>query len=54
MNQPLGNKVGHSLEIIESIETLKGKGPEDLTELSIKLSAYMILQAEKASDMILQ
>jgi len=42
MNQPLGNAVGHSNEIIESIETLKGKGPKDLTDLSIILAAHMI------------
>jgi pyrimidine-nucleoside phosphorylase len=42
MNQPLGNMVGHSNEIIESIETLKGRGPEDLSELSLVLAAHMI------------
>ncbi len=42
MNQPLGNAVGHSNEIIESIETLKGNGPKDLTDLSIALAAHMI------------
>lgn len=42
MNQPLGNEVGHSNEIIESIETLKGKGPKDLTDLSVALAAHMI------------
>jgi pyrimidine-nucleoside phosphorylase len=42
MNQPLGNEVGHSNEIIESIETLKGNGPKDLTDLSIELAAHMI------------
>lgn len=42
MNQPLGKAVGHSNEIIESIETLKGKGPKDLTDLSIALAAHMI------------
>jgi pyrimidine-nucleoside phosphorylase len=42
MNQPLGNEVGHSNEIIESIETLKGRGPKDLTDLSIALAAHMI------------
>lgn len=45
MNQPLGQAVGHSHEIIESIECLKGNGPEDLMELSIELAAYMILLA---------
>lgn len=42
MNQPLGNEVGHSNEIIESIETLKGRGPKDLTEISLALAAHMI------------
>jgi len=42
MNQPLGLAVGHSNEIIESIETLKGRGPKDLTELSLSLAAHMI------------
>lgn len=42
MNQPLGRKVGHTLEIIESIEVLKGQGPKDLTEISIQLAAHMI------------
>ena len=42
MNQPLGNEVGHSNEIIESIETLKGNGPKDLTDLSLALAAHMI------------
>lgn len=42
MNQPLGNEVGHSNEIIESIEVLKGRGPKDLTDLSLALAAHMI------------
>lgn len=42
MSQPLGNKVGNSLEIIESIDTLKMNGPSDLTELSLALAANMI------------
>jgi pyrimidine-nucleoside phosphorylase len=42
MNQPLGLEVGHSNELIESIETLKGRGPADLTDLSLKLAAHMI------------
>jgi pyrimidine-nucleoside phosphorylase len=42
MDAPLGRYVGNSLEVIESIETLKGKGPPDLTELSVKLAARMV------------
>jgi pyrimidine-nucleoside phosphorylase len=42
MNQPLGHEIGHSNEIIESIETLKGRGPKDLTDLSLALAAHMI------------
>lgn len=56
MNQPLGNEVGHSNEMIESIETLKGKGPRDLTELSLSLAAHMIHIAgvEKTFDQSLR
>jgi pyrimidine-nucleoside phosphorylase len=42
MSQPLGLTVGNSLEIIECIETLKGKGPKDLTDLSVHLAGGMI------------
>lgn len=51
MNQPLGNYVGNSLEIIESIETLKGKGPKDLTQLSLELAGAMIYLAGKAKSL---
>jgi pyrimidine-nucleoside phosphorylase len=42
MNQPLGNSVGTSLEIKEAIELLKGKGPEDLKELILKLGMEIV------------
>ena len=45
MNQPLGNAVGNSLEVVEALDTLKGKGPEDLTHLSVELASYMIVAA---------
>jgi pyrimidine-nucleoside phosphorylase len=50
MNQPLGKAVGNSLEVIEAIETLKGKGPSDITELSLVLSGVMIYAGGKAGS----
>jgi len=45
MGQPLGNEVGHVLEIQESVRTLKGEGPKDLTDLSVELAAHMAVLA---------
>jgi pyrimidine-nucleoside phosphorylase len=47
MDQPLGRTAGHSNEVIECIEVLKGGGPADLRELSIELSAWMFYLGEK-------
>lgn len=49
MDRPLGNAIGNSLEVVEAIETLKGNGPEDLTELCIALAAHILHLAEKGS-----
>ena len=48
MDAPLGRAVGNAIEVVEAIETLRGQGPRDLTELSVILAARMVLMAERA------
>lgn len=45
MDIPLGHNIGNTLEIIEVVETLKGHGPEDLTEVCIELAANLVTMA---------
>ena len=49
MDEPLGYAIGNSLEVIESINTLKGNGPKDLTNLVIELASYMVSMAKNIS-----
>lgn len=51
MDRPLGHAIGNALEVVEVCETLKGRGPEDLTAECIELAANMIYLGEKAEDM---
>jgi pyrimidine-nucleoside phosphorylase len=50
MDQPLGNKIGNSLEVEECIAILRGEGPQDLRELCIELAAWMFLLGDKTAD----
>jgi pyrimidine-nucleoside phosphorylase len=50
MDAPLGRMVGNSLEVIESVETLKGRGPADLEQLSVLLASRMLIAAGVEPD----
>ena len=50
MDQPLGRAAGHANEVAESIDVLNGKGPTDLRELSLELSAWMFYLGERTKS----
>lgn len=50
MEQPLGRAVGNALEVIESIECLRGEGPDDTMEVTYALGVQMLLLAQAAKD----
>lgn len=50
MDQPLGYNIGNALEVSEAVETLKGKGPADLAEVTATIVGYMLFYSEKAKS----
>lgn len=51
MNQPLGSKIGNTLEIEETLDLLKGKGPKDLLELVLELGSRMVVMGQQAASL---
>jgi pyrimidine-nucleoside phosphorylase len=50
MDAPLGRAVGNALEVIECLDVLKGGGPQDLIDVSIELTARMLVLGKVAGD----
>lgn len=51
MNQPLGSKIGNTLEIEETLDLLKGKEPKDLLELVLELGSRMVVMGQQAASL---
>ncbi len=50
MDRPLGQAIGNTLEVVEAIEVLNGKGPDDLRELCIALATDMLALTGEHGD----
>src|SRR5256712_9812710 len=50
MDAPLGRAVGNALEVVECVEVLKWRGPKDLIDVSVELTARMLVLGSVARD----
>jgi pyrimidine-nucleoside phosphorylase len=50
MNQPLGQKCGNAVEVEESLDVLRGRGPDDVRELTLQLAAELLVTAGVVAD----
>lgn len=46
MEEPLGHNIGNALEVLESIEVLKGRGAKDLVDLTFELGAILLTKSK--------